>query len=139
MSAISRLRFGVPALALVAALVLVALHFDCVRPGGDAHMHPAVTAGQSSAVGAGGHVDLGLHVPGDDCCSHQAHCVLKSALPTNLQKTMFLGLVLFLAIVALAAVSVAGSIALAVRGPPPAAPMALTGRRILTRLCIARR
>ncbi|SUA47469.1 hypothetical protein [Nocardia africana] len=140
MSVISRLRFGVPALALVALLVLVALHFDCVRPGGDTHVHPTMTSGDVvSAASAVGHLDLGLHVPGDDCCSHAAHCVLKSALPANPQKTMLLGLVLFLAMVALAAISAAGSIALAVRGPPLPAPTALTGRGILTRLCIDRR
>lgn len=139
MSAAARLRLGAPAVALVALLVLVALHFDCVRPGGDTHMHPAMTIGDVAAAPSAGHLDLGLHVPGDDCCTHEAHCVLKSALPTNPQKTMLIGLVLFLAIVAMAAVSVSGAIALVGRGPPSATPTALTGRGILTRLCIARR
>ncbi|PPJ36551.1 hypothetical protein C5E45_19190 [Nocardia nova] len=59
-------------------------------------------------------------------------------MPANPQKTMLLGLVLFLAIAALAAVSVVASTDLAGRGPPTAVSSVLGGRGILTRLCIAR-
>lgn len=138
MSAIVRFRLVAPVLAFVALLVLVALHFDCVLPG-DTHMHSTMTTGDVTATGAAGHADGGLHVPGDDYCSHEAHCVLQSVLPADPQKTIRFGLVLLLAMAALAVVSVAASSGLVVRGPPPAAPTALTGRGILTRLCIARR
>ncbi|WP_280244819.1 hypothetical protein [Nocardia abscessus] len=147
MKLIGWLRPGGLALALLAAALLMAPLMHCTLLDADEHSHgPAqhsheaaapITALVASAVEGTPHAiaDVG----GRHGAPHAVHCFVTPALPAGGGSLVPLQLILF----ALAAVIVVAAVYRVgpggVRGPPVAAVPIVSGKSLLTRICIARR
>lgn len=143
---------------LLIALLVVAAIADCVLLRGEGHPHTAIRVAPSvpaanpnpnpdavAVAVAHGHpvtvhaitVVKGLSGAAEDCGPHLWHC-LKSALPTeSTAQIAVLSPLLLLAF--LLPVLAAAAAAATERGPPGPSSVIVSGRMLLTRLCIARR
>ncbi|WP_433715993.1 hypothetical protein ACQP2U_19685 [Nocardia sp. CA-084685] len=139
-----RLRLAGLALALLAAGLLIAplLHCTLRAAGGHSHgtgehSHQTTTALFASAVGDAAHAiaDPGEH----HGAPHDAHCVVTVALPVSAGGLVPLLSYLFMLVAAVIFAPVYRLGSGGVRGPPAAAVPIVSGRALLTRICIARR
>lgn len=147
---IGRLRHGSSVVALLLAAVLfVAPTVDCGLFDGEGHPHSSATlfAGHVTlpvgedhhAHGADGH-SHGTNDGFVECCGqHAFHCIFQSVLPSGTRNAPPLHLLaLFLAVSVIAATAL-GFSAGGMRAPPRSSSLAVGGREVLTRFCIARR
>ncbi|UGT43149.1 hypothetical protein LTV02_07095 [Nocardia yamanashiensis] len=137
---------------LLIALLVVAAIADCVLLRGESHPHtairvapsvpaasptpPAVVHGHPATVHAIT-VVKGLSGAAEDCGPHLWHC-LKSALPTE-STAQIAVLSPWVLLAFLLPVLAAAAAAATERGPPGPWSAVVSGRMLLTRLCIARR
>ncbi|MEV6066494.1 hypothetical protein AB0L82_08090 [Nocardia sp. NPDC052001] len=138
----ARLRPSVVLTALLAAvLLLVAVAADCTLSHRDGHHHGSTPLAEEAIAPA-----AFVHLPGEfrspaaqvvDCGPHQEHC-LKVSLPATPEishSQLMLLIAAALAVLGAARSSGADS----GRGPPNPVFSVVSGRMLLTRLCIARR
>ncbi|MEV6135917.1 hypothetical protein AB0L63_07610 [Nocardia sp. NPDC051990] len=142
-----RFRPAAWALGLLAAALLIASLLHCTLLAADHHAHgtaqhphaaaPPITALVASAVDGSAHAiaDLDEH----HGAPHAVHCFHTPALPATAGSLVPLLLVLFALVTTM--VAAAGYLldSGGVRGPPVAARHVVSGRVLLTRICIARR
>ncbi|UGT67847.1 hypothetical protein LTT66_32485 [Nocardia gipuzkoensis] len=147
MKLIGWLRLGGLTLALLAAALLMAPLMHCTlldagehHHGAAAHSHDAatpITALVAAAVDGTSHVlaDAG----GRHGAPHAVHCAITPALPAGGGSFVPLQLLLFVLVVGMVVAAVYRVCPGGVRGPPVAAVPVVSGRVLLTRICIARR
>ncbi|MGK8523884.1 hypothetical protein ACRS6B_21110 [Nocardia asteroides] len=147
MRLIGWLRHGGIALGLLAAALLMAPLAHCALLGSGDHAHPAAahshaaatpfTTALVSALDDHSHVIAGL--AGHHGVPHAVHCAVTPALPVGGGSSVP-PLLLLLVLTAIVVVAAAYHLSSGtVRGPPVAAVPIVSGRVLLTRICIARR
>lgn len=143
MKLVGWLRLGGLALALLAAALLM----HCTLTDADEHHHGAaqhthdaatpITALVAAAVDGTSHAlaDIG----GRHGSPHAVHCAVTPALPAGGGSFVPLQLLLFVLVAVMVVAAVYRVGPGGVRGPPVAAVPIVSGRVLLTRICIARR
>ncbi|MEV5832603.1 hypothetical protein [Nocardia sp. NPDC052112] len=141
------LRAGGLALALLAAALLMAPLLHCTLLDADEHSHATAqhsheSASPITALGASTVAAPSRAIADTDGrygVPHDIHCFVNPALPVGGGSLAPLLLVLFVLAAAIVVATVHWAGSGGIRGPPVAAVPAVSGRVLLTHLCIARR
>ncbi|MBB5911359.1 hypothetical protein BJY24_000226 [Nocardia transvalensis] len=138
-SARARSRFAGPLLLLVAVLALVVPLVNCSAATAATHEHTTIPTRIAAPADGGAALWHCVRHPADTgCLNHLGHCVPDTVLPGDRDKAAPRA-VATLALAVLRPAAVSAPPVERPRGPPASRVPAVSGRDVLTHLCIARR